>query len=132
MKIKLQGKNMELTEALQDYAEKRVTNLEKLLSTLEANGAEARVSFEVAKTTNHHKGGDVFRAVCRINVQGEDFYADADREDIYQAIDAVKDTLYNEINRKKDRRQTMLHRGARSVKKMMKGLSKRNPFTSKY
>jgi hypothetical protein len=32
----------------------------------------------------------------------------------------------------KDRNQTLFKRGATSVKKMMKGLSKRNPFTAKY
>ena len=40
--------------------------------------------------------------------------------------------IYNEINKNKDRTQTLFKRGGASIKKMMKGLSKRNPFTSKY
>ena len=43
-----------------------------------------------------------------------------------------QEKLFNEIGKNKGRRQTLLVRGARSVKKMFKGLSKRNPFTSKY
>ena len=35
MQINLQGKNIELTEAIKDYISKRVTNLEKLLSGIE-------------------------------------------------------------------------------------------------
>lgn len=132
MKINLQGKNMELTPAIRDYVIKRVTNLEKLLKNIEEHGGEISAKFEVAKSTNHHKLGYVFHADCSIIVKGEEFYSSADEEDLYQAIDAVKESLFREISKNKDRRQTLLHRGARSVKKMLKGLSKRNPFTSKY
>lgn len=132
MQINLQGKNIELTEAIKEYVLKRVTNLEKLLSGIEAKGGEVNVKFEVAKTTNHHKSGDIFHADCLIKIDGKEFYGSADKEDLYQAVDAIKDSLYNEINKNKDRAQTLFKRGAASVKKMMKGLSKRNPFTSKY
>ncbi len=132
MQINLQGKNMELTEAIRDYVEKRVTNLEKLLSKIEESSGEVLASFEVSKNTNHHKSGSVFHADCSINIKGEKFYASIDEEDLYAAIDGVKEKLFREINKNKDRRQTLFKRGASSVKKMMKGLSKRNPFTSKY
>ena len=132
MQINLQGKNMDLTEAIKDYVTKRVTNLEKLLSHLEAEKGEAMVNFEVVKTTNHHKAGEIFHASCRINIAGNKFYGESDHEDLYSAIDEVKDSLFNEIERNKDRKQTLFRRGASNVKKMLKGLSKRNPFTSKY
>ena len=132
MQINLQGKNIELTPAIKDYVSKRVTNLEKLLLGIEEGQGKVMANFEVGKSTNHHKGGDIFRANCSIEIDGKEFYGSADKEDLYQAIDAVKDSLYNEISKNKDRHQTLLYRGARSIKKMMKGLSKRNPFTSKY
>ena len=132
MQINLQGKNMELTEAIRDYVLKRVTNLEKLLSRIEAGQGKVMVNFEVSKSTNHHKSGAIFHADCLIKIDGKEFYSSADKEDLYQAIDALKDSLYNEINKNKDRSQTLFKRGAASIKKMMKGLSKRNPFTSKY
>lgn len=132
MQINLQGKNLELTEAIKDYVQKRVTNLEKLLANIEAQKGEARVSFEVVKTTNHHKAGEIFHASCNIVIDGRKFYAESDNEDLYSAIDEVKEILFKEIEKNKDRRQTLMKRGAASVKKMLKGLSKRNPFTSKY
>jgi len=131
MQINLQGKNIELTEAIKDYVLKRVTNLGKLLTKIEEKEGQVLVHFEVAKSSNHHKGGEVFHADCLIKIDGKDFYGSADKEDLYEAIDHVKDSLYNEINKHKDRRQTLFRRGASSVKRMMKGLSKRNPFTSK-
>ncbi len=132
MQINLQGKNIEMTDAIRDYVIKRVTNLEKLLKNIEEAGGEVSARFEVSKTTNHHKLGDVFHADCSINIKGEEFHASADTEDLFQSIDEVKENLFREISKNKDRKQTLLYRGARSVKKMMKGLSKRNPFTSKY
>ena len=132
MQINLQGKNVEFTPVIRDYVLKRVTNLEKLLSEIEAKGGEVAVAFEIAKSTNHHKLGFVFHADCLINIKGEKFYGSADKEDLYQAVDAVKENLFREISKNKDRKQTLFRRGALSVKKMLKGLTKRNPFTSKY
>jgi len=123
---------MELTEPIKEYALKRVTNLEKLLSGIEKKGGEVWVSLELGKSTNHHKGGSVFHAYGLVKTKGQEFYGSADEEDLYAAIDAVKESLFREISKNKDRRQTLMKRGAMSVKKMMKGLSKRNPFTSKY
>src|SRR3989338_2313115 len=132
MKINLHGKNFELTETIKDYVIKRVTNLEKLLSTMEKRGGEVVVNFEVGKSTKHHKSGDVFHSDCLIKIDGKEFYSSSDEEDIYQAIDEVKESLFEEIRKNKDRKQTLFKRGAAGVKKILKGLSKRNPFTSKY
>ena len=132
MNINLQGKNIEVTPAIHDYVSKRVTNLSKLLSEIEEKHGEILVRFNVSKTTNHHKAGEVFEADCSITAKGVNFYSSSSREDLYQAIDEVKENLFNEIEKNKDRKQTLFKRGAASVKKMMKGLSKRNPFTSKY
>ena len=132
MKINFQGKNIEITEALHDYVVKKVTNLGRLLSEIEEQDGEVVVLFSLSKTTHHHKGGEVFHADCSINIKGKKFYSSVNRQDLYEAIDEVKEDLFREITKNKDKKQTLFHRGARSVKKMMKGISKRNPFTSKY
>ncbi len=129
MQINLQSKNIRLTDDVRDYALKRVTNLEKLLANLKG---EVKVLFEISRSTKHHKAGDVFHADCSITIDGDNFYGASDSQDLYAAIDEVKEILFNEINKDKDRRQTLFRRGAASIKKMLKGLSKRNPFTSKY
>lgn len=132
MKINLQGKNFEITPAISDYVEKRVTNLSKLLSAIEAAGGEILINFEVGKNSEHHKSGDVFISDCNVKIDGKNFHYSSQKEDLYQSIDEVKESLYEEIRRFKERRQTLFRRGALSVKKMLKGLSDRNPFTSKY
>ena len=131
MKINLQGKNMELTPAIRDYVIKRVTNLEKLLKNIEENGGEVSAKFEVSKSTNHHKAGYVFHSDCLINIKGDEFYSSADEEDLYASIDAVKESLYREINKNKDRKKALFKRGALKIKEMIKGISRKNSFTSK-
>jgi len=132
MKINLQGKNFELTEAIKNYVLKKVTDLEKLLTVIEKEGGEIIVNFEVGKSTMHHKTGVIFHSDCLVNINGKKFYSSSDKEDLYQAIDEVKRNLFRKVGKDKDRKQTLFKRGASSIKKMMKGLSKRNPFTSKY
>ena len=132
MQINLLGKNLEITDAINEYVEKRVTNLGKLLTKIENSGGEVMVHFEVGRRTNGQNKGDVFHADCNININGKKFYASADTEDLYEAVDQIKETLFREISKDKERTQTLFTRGARSVKKMLKGLSKRNPFTGKY
>jgi putative sigma-54 modulation protein len=132
MRVNLLGKNIELSPEIEKYVSKKVTNLSKLLSKIEKAGGQVTVQFEVSKSTQHHKRGIVFHADCLVNVGRKKFYSGVDAEDLYAAIDAVKENLFREISKYKDRRQTLSVRGARSVKKMMKGLSKRNPLTGKY
>src|SRR6267378_3541815 len=103
MQINLQGKNIELTDRIKNYVSKRVTNLEKLLSGIEAHKGQARVDFEVVKTTNHHKAGEIFYASCKIKINGQNFFGESTHEDLYSAIDEVKENLFNEISKNKDR-----------------------------
>ena len=59
-------------------------------------------------------------------------HTEGEEEDLYAAIDAIREDMFRQLTENKDRNETLFRRGARSVKKMLKGLSDRNPFTSKY
>jgi putative sigma-54 modulation protein len=122
MKINLYGKNLELTESIEEYVERRVSNLDKMLHKLEDRGQEVMVNFEVSKATNHHKAGEVFHADALVKIDGKEFYASADKEDLFQAIDDIKEMLFKEISREKGKRITLFHRGARKIKETLKGL----------
>ncbi len=118
---------MELTSAISDYVNKRLSSIEKF-----SKGSNITGFVEVGKTTNHHKQGDVFKAEFDLNINGNKFFATSEKSDLYAAIDDARDDIANSISRTKDKKQTLFKRGASSVKKMLKGLSDRNPFTSKY
>ncbi len=120
MQINLQAKNIEITESIGDYVEKKVTNLGKILIKMEEKGGEVMVNFEVEKTTNHHKAGDIYKASCLIDISGQSFHASSEKHDLYGAIDDVKEALFREIGSAKDRKQTLFKRGATKVKKLLR------------
>ena len=123
MQINLQAKNMELTAPIHDYVIKRITNLGKLLSKIEeTSGEEVLVHFNVTKTTNHHKMGKIFQADCSILIKGENFHSSSDEEDLFQAIDEVKENLFGEISKNKNKKSALFYRGARKIKDLIKGI----------
>lgn len=121
--INVEAKNMDLTDPINDYVIKRVTNLGKLLQKIQNKGGEVKAHFEVSKSTNHHKSGFVYHTDCSIVIDGEQFYASADKEDMYEAIDACKDQVFNEIKKKKERKQALYKRGAQKFKEMVRSVS---------
>lgn len=127
MNINIKATNIELTDAINDYINKRLSPISKF----EKKG-KILSRVEVGRTTNHHKKGDVFRAEIFIEINGTEFYAFSEKDDLYAAIDEAKEDLSRQVINNKDRKQTLFKRGASSVKKMLKGVSGRNPFTSKY
>jgi len=129
MKINILTKNIDLSDSLREHVNAKIITLEKVIPT---DGENILAAVEVGRTTNHHKQGDIFRAEINLTFSGQQFYAFAETEDLYTSIDEVRLEIERQIVHSKNREETLFRRGARSVKKMMKGLSKRNPFTSKY
>lgn len=119
---------MDLTDALTNYVSKKLEAVDKLVSEYK----EVSVYVEIGKTTNHHKQGNYFKAEFDISIDGEKFFTVSEKSDLHKAIDDAKDQLINRIKNNKKRKNTLFKRGAASVKKMVKGISSRNPFTSKY
>lgn len=128
MTTNIKATNMELTTAVTDYVNKKIESINKFVSSDE----ELNVYVEVGKTTNHHKQGDHFKAEFDVIINGEKFFALSEKSDLYKALDDAKDEVISRIKNNKKRKNTLFKRGAISVKKMIKGVSKRNPFTSKY
>lgn len=123
----IKAKNMDLTPAITDHINDRVNLINKFINDL-----DAMVQVEVGRTSKHHNKGDVFRAEFNLKTGGRKFYSFSEKADLYIAINDAKDQLLSAIKNKKDRKITLFKRGAKSVKKMIQGISKRNPLTSKY
>jgi ribosomal subunit interface protein len=123
--VNIKATQIELTDDLRDLIEKRVASTEKFTKHLD------RVYVDVGRTTNHHKQGEVFRAEFNVVINGEKFNAFMDADDINTAVDEAHRELVRQITERKDHKISLFRRGARSVKKMLKGISKRNPMTSK-
>lgn len=127
MNTMIKGINVEITDAIREYAMRKIDSISKMIKKSEST----QVAVELSKTTNHHKQGDYFHASIRIDMNGQEFHAESDQEDLYAAIDDARDQIVRTMTYTKDRKESLYRRGARSVKKMFKGFSQRDPMTSK-
>jgi putative sigma-54 modulation protein len=116
MRVNIKATNIELTNEIREYIEKRISSLEKFFNT-----SDPIIQFEVSRTTNHHKHGDIFKAEINMMHGGKNFRTEATHADLFSAIDEVRDDSYNKLVSFKDRMKTLFVRGARSVKKRIKG-----------
>lgn len=96
MQLKIKATNLELTPFLGRYAEKKIKSLKRLLKPFEKEG-EVYIYFELARTTQHHRSGNVFYAEANADLLGEKVRAESRQEDIRAAIDEVKDILKRQV-----------------------------------
>ena len=119
MNITIKATNVEITEKVNQYLTKKLSTIQKFLHE------EAIVSVELARTTNHHKKGDVFKAEIRISkekmAKGKNPYAVSESTDIFSAIDMVKDEIHDMLASAKDKGQALKKKGQQKLKKMIKG-----------
>lgn len=111
--ISLKTTNMELTDAIRAYVDEKVEHLRKL--TAEFEPADD-LSVEVGKSTKHHAKGPYFRAEMMLSLPGKEFRAESEAEDLYAAIDEVKDQMRRQITDYKDRLQDKSQRASRPDK----------------
>jgi len=105
MKIIIKAKNLELTEALQIYIEKKFLALKKFINILkrkeETGKTLAEIFVEVEKETKHHNKGMVFLVNTKVVLPGRSLVAEAREDDLYKAIVSAKDELKMEIGKYK-------------------------------
>ena len=85
MEINIKTTNLNLTPALNQYIEEKIGSLSKFLKNYEID-SEIQARVEVARSTRHHHGGNVFMA---------------EKEDIRLAINKVRDEMRQEIKKYK-------------------------------
>lgn len=120
MKLNIKAIEIEITPAIQSYVEKKLAMLKKLLVRQEKlDTIMAKV--ELGKITRHHRSGPLFKAEAHLRVGKEIFNASATAEDLYAAIDMVKDELSREIASSKQKKKVLVRKGARAIKKILKG-----------
>ncbi len=120
MKINIKATGIELTLAISNYVQKKISSIEKYI---DKNYADAVAQVEVGKNTKHHKTGNIFRAEVHITGAGLDLYAVSEMEDLYAAVDMVKDEIVHNAVQLKGKRETLARRGAETMKNIMKGIA---------
>ncbi len=98
MELTIKGKNVEVTDRLRQYVEKKIGKLDRYLPTI--SEAWVELSTEGAKAAQD-------RQVCQVTVRsnGTILRAEERSEDMFTSIDVVLDKMYRQIARYKGKRK---------------------------
>ena len=117
MKLNIKTTNTTITPAVSDYVTKRLDKISRLLDS----DPSAICDVELAKISGHHNKGDIFKAEIHIVGVGKNVYASVEKDDLYAAIDGVRDDIIRELISGKTKRLSYVRRGGARVKAMIKG-----------
>jgi len=98
MKLIIQGKNIEMTDRLREYVEKKVSRLDRYMSDV----TEARVELatESARSAEHRQV-----AQLTLRAKGKLLRAEERTDDIFASIDAMINKMHRQIARYKGKRR---------------------------
>jgi putative sigma-54 modulation protein len=97
--VQVYGRNLEVTDRINDYAKKKLSKLDRYLNDIE----EARVDFAYIKSAR--SAAD--RQVAQVTVRGKGYILRAEErsDDVFTAFDSALDKLQRQMERYKGKRQ---------------------------
>jgi len=98
MELTIKGKNVEITDRLQDYVERKIGKLDRYLPTI--GEAWVELTVEGTRAAQH-------RQVCQVTVRsnGTILRAEERSDDMFNSIDTALDKMYRQIARYKGKRK---------------------------
>ena len=102
MKILIRTTKLDLTPSFKTYIEEKLGSVEKFLKRWEEKGSVV-LRVEVARTTKHHKKGEVFYAETNLDIPRGVIRAESYHSDARLAINAMEKILRSEIKKHKEK-----------------------------
>ena len=118
MNIQTKGTNVQLTNNVKRYLDKRVSSLEKYINP---DDSSVKCQVEVEKTTEHHKKGDIYRSEINMRIAKAKFRAEATAEKLFDAIDESRNQMAKELRRHKSKHVKSIRKGGAKIKAMARG-----------
>lgn len=112
---------MVITGAISNYVDQKMNDVLKFIRANDPKSVS--VYFEIEKTTQHHQKGSIFRAEANLSIDGKMLRTDSTQEDLYSAIDAVKEELIRIVKENQDKKRTLLRKGGAQIKKLLRGFN---------
>lgn len=91
MQLSISGHHLDITDAIKDYVTNKIGRLERHNDRI----TSTQVILSVDKL--------IQRAEATVNVTGGEFFANAEHDDLYAAIDALVDKLDRQIIKHKEK-----------------------------
>lgn len=95
MIINIQCTGIDTTEAIKAYATEKLEGVEKYFDNIQ------QIDIDVGMRSQHHNKGKVFYAEANVSVPGKLVRVVKEADDLYKAIDKVKDHLKVEFEKLK-------------------------------
>ncbi len=114
--INLKATRFEISPGLRSLVEHKFQALAKLLPE---NETDLHCEVELEKHLDQ-QAGKIYRAEANLTVAGRLFRAEAHEEQIEKAIDVIRDELRRELERASGKRQSLIRRGSRMIKSMLR------------
>ncbi|MBP9864011.1 ribosome-associated translation inhibitor RaiA [Patescibacteria group bacterium] len=105
MTINIHASGMELTPAIRQYVEEKFGMLEKYASNI------LMIDVDLGMDTHHHQKGDIFFCSAKIDIPNDMLTVEKTEEDLYKAIDKVKDHLQESLIERKERARDLRRKG---------------------
>jgi len=105
MKVTIKATNLKLTPEVKKAIEEKIATLDKFIPYV---GTSVEVFVEVALETRHHKKGKIYYAEANIKVPDKIIRSEAREENIYKAINTVKDELQRLLKEYKKRKNKIM------------------------
>jgi putative sigma-54 modulation protein len=89
MKMNLKATKLEMTDAIAAYAQEKIDMLDKFLGDIQV----LNLDLELEKSVGSQNKGEIFRAEINLEIPGELLRVEKTEDDLYKAIDKVKDHM---------------------------------------
>lgn len=110
MRVQIKATNMDLTDAISEYVQKKANMLDRFMN-VPGTPDDPLAECEVEKVTGqHHNKGDVFRCEMQIDLGKELLRVEKTTEDMYKAIEKVKDEMERQLVRRKEKARDHIRR----------------------
>jgi len=97
MQININSTGIDMTEAIKQYAMEKIASLTKYFNNIQ------QADIDVGMRSHHHLKGKIYYAEVNLHVPGKILRVSKNAEDLYKAIDKVKEHLKVELDKFKQK-----------------------------
>lgn len=115
--IKVTTINVMRDNAVTDYAKKKMESLDKFINP---NDEGVSMDIRISKITDHHRAGKIYKAEASVMTSGKKFGAEAEADDLFAAVDKLKDIISRKMSSYKGKKRGLFKKGAAKIKQLLK------------
>ncbi len=116
MRITIKSVRVNLSPALKEYVQKKVSALGRFLKRFDKNDS-VTAAVEIERTTEHHRHGEIYHASVDIDLPGKKIRAEEEHSDLLAAVEIAKDKAKTDVRKYKEKTVEKNSKRARKKKR---------------